>query len=130
MNTIQPTRVPGRTFTIALVADVALVLLFAGIGRGSHARSATFLGLFETAWPFLAGVAIMWLVTRAWKRPLAVVATGLPLWIGTVALGMGLRALTGQGTALPFIIVATVTLAVFLVGWRLIAALVQKVRSR
>lgn len=44
----------------------------------------------------------------------------------TVAVGMLLRAVSGQGTALPFVIVATLTLGVFLVGSRLVIWLVTR----
>lgn len=116
------------TIALAVACDALLVLLFAGLGRSEHARAATLAGLFETAWPFLAGLAIAWVAALAWKRPLAVVRSGLPLWIGTVLVGMLLRALTGAGTALPFVIVAAVTLGAFLLGWRALAALIAKLR--
>lgn len=125
----QP-RPAWRTAVIALVADAALVLLFAGLGRSSHARVASLAGLLETAWPFLAGLAITWISARVPKRPLALLSSGVPVWIGTVAIGMILRALTGQGIAWPFIVVAAVTLGVFLLGWRAIVALVQRLRRR
>lgn len=118
----------SRTIGLALLCDAALIVLFAGLGRSEHSRDATLLGLFETAWPFLAGLAAMWLIVRAAKRPLAIVRTGIPLWLGTVAIGMGLRLLTGSGAALAFVAVATVTLAVFLLGWRGIAALTLRLR--
>lgn len=117
-----------RTAALALLGDAALVLLFAGLGRSSHARDATVLGLFETAWPFLAGLAITWVSARISRRPLAVVKSGIPVWLGSVAIGMILRALTGQGTALAFVIVATVTLGVFLLGWRALVALFGRLR--
>lgn len=118
------------TVALALVCDAALVTLFAGLGRSEHAREATLLGLFETAWPFLAGLALMWLVTRAHRQPLAIVRTGIPVWIGTVVIGMLLRLATGSGAALAFVLVATGTLAVFLLGWRAIATLALRLRSR
>ncbi|WP_449282071.1 DUF3054 domain-containing protein [Leucobacter sp.] len=121
---------PTRPAAVALAAacDALLVLLFAGLGRSEHDRAATAAGLFETAWPFLAGLAIAWLAAMAWRRPLAVVRSGIPLWVGTVAVGMLLRALTGAGTALPFVIVAAVTLGAFLLGWRALAALIARLR--
>lgn len=122
-------RVSAGTVALALGIDAVLVIVFAAIGRGSHARDATLAGLFETAWPFLAGLAVVWVLTVAWKRPLSVLTTGIPLWIGTVAFGMLFRALSGQGTAIAFVIVATLTLALLLVGWRLVAALLRKIRS-
>lgn len=114
----------------ALVLDAALIVLFAGLGRGSHAREASVAGLFETAWPFLAGAAIAWALSLAWRRPLAPLRTGVPVWLGAVALGMLFRTVAGQGTALPFVIVATVALCTFLVGWRLIAVLVRRLLAR
>ena len=55
--------------------------------------------------------------------------TGLGIWAATVIGGMLLRAASGQGTAPAFIIVATLTLLVLLVGWRVIAALVARRRT-
>lgn len=111
----------------ALALDIVLVVAFAAIGRASH-DSEVWTGLWQTAWPFLAGLAIGWLVTRAWRAPAAPVRTGLGVWGLTVVGGMLLRWASGQGTALPFVIVASVTLLAALVGWRLVAALVRRVR--
>jgi hypothetical protein len=119
---------PG-TIAIALLLDTVLVVAFAALGRASH-DSDVFGGLWQTAWPFLIGLAAGWLVTLAWRAPLAPVRTGLGIWAATVIGGMLLRAASGQGTALPFMIVATLTLLVLLVGWRVIAALVARRRSR
>ena len=119
-----------RTAALAFGTDTLLVLLFAGIGRSSHERAASFLGLVETAWPFVVGLAIAWLAALAFRRPLSIIRAGLPAWAGAVAIGMLLRAATGWGTAPSFIVVATVTLGVFLIGWRAIAALVIRLRSR
>ncbi len=114
----------------ALGFDAALILLFAGLGRSNHARPASVSGLLETAWPFLAGLAVIWIAAGVFRRPLAILRSGVPVWLGTVAMGMVLRALTGSGTALPFVIVATITLGVFLLGWRGIAALARRLRPR
>ena len=118
-----------RSVAIALLLDTVLVVAFAALGRASH-DSDVFAGLWQTAWPFLIGLAVGWLVTLAWRAPLAPVRTGLGIWAATVIGGMLLRAASGQGTALPFMIVATLTLLVLLVGWRVIAALVARRRSR
>nr|WP_045300593.1 MULTISPECIES: DUF3054 domain-containing protein [Microbacterium] len=120
----------GRATVLgALALDVALVIAFAAIGRASH-DSDVWTGLWQTAWPFLAGLGIGWLVTRAWRAPAAPVRTGLGVWAITVAGGMLLRWASGQGTALAFIIVASLTLLVALVGWRVIVAVVRRVRRR
>ncbi|WP_437583830.1 DUF3054 domain-containing protein [Paramicrobacterium sp. CJ85] len=114
----------------ALALDVVLTLVFAIVGRSSHAEALDPVGVWGTWWPFLAALGIGWVVSLAWRQPLGPVRTGIPVWVITVAGGMLLRAASGQGTALPFIIVATVALGLVLVGWRLIARLVQKVRAR
>jgi hypothetical protein len=122
-------RVRSRTILLALLLDVVLVVGFAALGRASH-DSDILGGLWRTAWPFLAGLGVGWIVMTAWRAPAAPVRTGLGVWAATVIGGMLLRTASGQGTALPFIIVATVTLLVLLVGWRLIAALVTRRRAR
>lgn len=67
-------------------------------------------------------------MARGWRRPLAPVRTGLPVWAVTLVAGMLLRALSGQGVQVAFVIVAGLTLLLFLVGWRAIAALVTRAR--
>lgn len=119
----------GRAVIPALALDVVLVVAFAAVGRASH-DSDVWAGLWQTAWPFLAGLALGWLVTLAWHAPSAPVRTGLGVWAVTVAGGMLLRAASGQGTAVPFIVVASVTLLVALVGWRVVAAIVRRARRR
>ena len=107
-----------------------LILAFAAIGRDAHHREEPVLGVLLTAWPFLAGAAAGWIAARVWRRPLSVLWGGVPAWLGSVAGGMLLRALTGQTVVLPFIIVATVALAVFLVGYRLLVAAGARLRNR
>jgi len=120
-------RPTGAAIVLALVLDIVLVVAFAATGRASH-DSDVWSGLWQTAWPFLAGLGIGWLVTLAWRAPSAPVRTGLGVWAVTVAGGMLLRAASGQGIALPFIIVASVTLLIALVGWRLLTSLVRRLR--
>lgn len=116
---------PG-TIAIAAVLDAVLVVVFVSIGRSSHAEGLELVGIAGTAWPFLAALAAGWLVARAWRHPLTVWPTGAIVWAVTVIGGMLLRAVSGQGTQLAFIIVATLTLAAFLLGWRLIALIVTR----
>lgn len=118
------------TVVFSFLLDAAFIVAFAAAGRSSHARSATLAGLWETAWPFLAALTVSWLITAAWFRPTSPLWPGLGLWVGTLAGGMALRAVAGQGTALPFVLVAAGTLLLFLVGWRLVAALTKRVRAR
>ena len=106
-----------RTVTVALIVDLVLVVVFAAIGRASH-HEEVLAGLVTTSWPFLVGALAGWLVTRGWRAPLAPVRTGIGLWVTTVVIGMLLRVVSSQGVELAFIIVASIVLFVFLVGWR------------
>jgi hypothetical protein len=107
-----------------LLLDVCSVLAFVAIGRHTHHDGDSLAGLWHTAWPFLAGLAIGLLATRAWRRPLAIVPSGLGAWLGAAAAGMLIRVLAGQGTAAAFIVVALAFLALFLLGWRVVVRIV------
>ncbi|MHA0284998.1 DUF3054 domain-containing protein [Mycobacterium sp. C3-094] len=115
----------GSRAPAALAADVVCVLVFCAIGRRSHAEGLTVAGVAQTAWPFLAGTALGWVLARAWRRPVALVPTGVVVWVATVIAGMLLRKISGQGTAVSFIVVATLTTAALLLGWRAIARSVR-----
>jgi hypothetical protein len=117
-----------RTALAAFVIDAALVTLFVLVGRRSHGEATTASGILETLWPFLVGLVLGWLVTWAWRRPLAIVWTGVPVWLMTVAVGMLIRTSAGQGVQPSFIAVAAVVLGVFLVGWRVVALPVARRR--
>ncbi|MFF0990707.1 DUF3054 domain-containing protein [Kocuria nitroreducens] len=112
----------------ALIVDVLLVLLFAGLGRSTHALDAT--GLLVTAWPFLAGLLLGWLVWRVRRTPFDVWPRGAALWVTTVAVGMGLRLVVGEGTAPSFVLVTLAVLGVFLLGPRALVSALRAVRSR
>jgi Protein of unknown function (DUF3054) len=117
-----------RSARVAVALDVLCVLLFVVIGRASHTRGESLAGIASTAWPFLCGLAAGWAASRAWRRPLALRPAGLVVWLCTVALGMILRVVSGQGTAVAFIIVALAFLGLFLLGWRVVARLLTRQR--
>jgi hypothetical protein len=122
------------------VLDICCVLIFVIIGRASHAKGETLAGIASTSWPFLAGLGIGWLACRIKPRsyrartnasatpgddprtpdPGGLVPAGVGAWLGTVAFGMVLRVVSGQGTAVAFIIVALAFLGLFMLGWRLL----------
>ncbi|MEP1125883.1 MAG: DUF3054 domain-containing protein [Ilumatobacter sp.] len=102
---------------IAAAVDAGIVTAFVAIGRNNHDEDPGVIGLLSTAAPFLVGLVIGWLVTKAWDDPMPI-RRGLIIWPVTVAVGMIGRRLVGDGTALSFVIVATVFLGVTLVGWR------------
>jgi hypothetical protein len=121
-----------RSARVAVVLDICCVLIFVVIGRASHTKGESLAGIVSTSWPFLCGLAAGWAAARAWRRPLALSPEGLIVVAGTVALGMILRVVSGQGTAVAFIVVALVFLGLFFLGWRYFAALpvIRKAASR
>jgi peptidoglycan/LPS O-acetylase OafA/YrhL len=109
-----------RWWLVAAVLDAALVATFVAIGRGVHGKGDALTGLAATAWPFLAGLALGWAITRAWRDALGW-RGGLGAWGGALAGGMALRALAGQGVDAVLVGVAAAFLALFLLGWRVLA---------
>ncbi|OYN98341.1 hypothetical protein CGZ96_08120 [Enemella evansiae] len=114
---------------ISLLVDVLLVLGFTLAMRVSHSQAITPLGLIQTAWPFLVGLAIGWLVSRSWRTTLTLYAA-LAVWACTVGIGLVIRRVTMVGVQPSFTMVAASVLAVFLLGWRLIVFLVREVNRR
>jgi peptidoglycan/LPS O-acetylase OafA/YrhL len=128
-KTQQQSTSSGLRATIgAALADAVLIMVFAAIGRDAHHRGDIVSGVFLTAWPFLAGAAIAWLLGIVRRRPLSLSA-GVAVWLGTVAVGMILRAVTGQSVVVAFVIVALLSLGLFLLGYRALLALVRRFRT-
>jgi Protein of unknown function (DUF3054) len=111
-----------RRTLIALLADIVAVIVFCTIGRRSHAEGLTLSGIAQTAWPFLAGTGVGWLLIGGWRRPFTVIPTGLVVWVCTVVVGMLLRKATSAGVQTSFVVVASLATAVLLLGWRGAAA--------
>jgi hypothetical protein len=112
-----------------LAVDVIGVLVFCAVGRRSHDEGLNITGVAVTAWPFLTGTVVGWLVSRAWRRPTAVAPTGVVVWLCTVVVGMLLRKATSAGVAASFVVVATTVTALLLLGWRVAAGLALRRRS-
>lgn len=108
------------------VLDLLVVTAFVLIGRATHEEGLASSGTLHALWPFVAALGAGWLVTRAARWPLAGLRSGLMVWATTLVGGLGLRAVTDQGTALPFVVVATLVLAAGLLGWRLIGILLPR----
>jgi Protein of unknown function (DUF3054) len=118
-----------RSAPLAAVADCCCVLLFVIIGRHTHHDGDSLAGIWHTAWPFLAGLAVGVGLTRAWRRPLSLVPAGAGAWLGAALAGMLIRVLAGQGTAAAFVLVTLAFLGLFLLGWRLVVRLVSRERT-
>ena len=110
-----PRRVAGLRFML----DVVCIVIFVIIGRRNHDESTDAVGTLRTVAPFLIALLGAWVGAKAWRAPRAL-ATGVVLWIVTVIVGLGVRRFVfGDGTATPFVIVATLVLGLLLVGTRL-----------
>ncbi|MCW2863351.1 MAG: hypothetical protein JWP48_5059 [Actinoallomurus sp.] len=114
----------------ALVLDLCAVTAFVMIGRASHTEGETIAGIATTAWPFLSGLLIGWAAILGRRRSPALVGSGVGIWLVTVAAGMALRVVSGQGTAVTFVIVALVFLGLVMVGWRAVAYGVLEAKRR
>lgn len=114
----------------AFIVDAVLVLIFAVIGRSSHDEDPA--GFLLTAWPFLVallvGHVLAAMIGQRPRRPWSLLS-GIVIWVVTVAGGILLRLSTGDTAEVPFIIVATLVLGVFIVGWRALTALLRRRRT-
>lgn len=108
-----------RPFRIVL--DVACIIVFVAIGRSTHDHGVSLPGMLSTTWPFVSGLTLGWISLVSRRRSGASAGDGLTVVVATVAAGMVLRVLSGQGTAVAFIIVALAFLSLTMLGWRLLA---------
>jgi len=117
----------NRRAALALGIDVVAVVLFVVIGRRNHHETGNaVVGALRIVAPFLIALIIGWLAARADRDPMSL-RSGVVVWACTVVVGLAVRRLVFQrGIAIAFIIVATVTLGVFLVGWRAVARAMRR----
>lgn len=111
---------------MAYLFDLIVVVAFVLIGRATHEEGIVSTGSLHALWPFLLALGVAWLAIRPLGLPLTGLRAGGLIWLVTLLSGIGLRAVSGQGTALPFLIVATFVLAAGLLGWRAVATLVAR----
>lgn len=120
----------ARRYILWPALDVILIGVFALLGHLSHYREVSPGGVIATAAPFLLAYLIATALCMAWRRPVAVVRTAVPLWLGTAVGGLVLRVATGESAALAFQIVSLITLGLFLVLPRALTALVLRYSRR
>ncbi|MFC0581022.1 DUF3054 domain-containing protein [Micrococcoides hystricis] len=106
---------------LMLVIDVVLVLVFAYLGMISHHESADALTYIRIASPFLLAYAGAAIFTGIWRTAHVFWPQGVTLWFITAFGGILLRYLFGDGVALAFQLVAAGTLALFLLGRRMLS---------
>jgi peptidoglycan/LPS O-acetylase OafA/YrhL len=118
---MSPSRIPA----LAIAADAVAVIVFAAVGRVSHAESDSFLGLAGTVAPFAVGLVAAWATPAVRARP-AGLRAGAVVLAGTVVIGLLIRAgFTGR-LPLSFAIVTVLVLAALMLGWRGISQLVAR----
>jgi hypothetical protein len=103
---------------VALLADVAVLVLFVLVGRRSHHEDAGFAGFLRVWWPFAAALGVAWLATGLWRAPLAW-QRAVTAWLITVGLGMGLRIVVqDRELKVAFTIVTLLFVGAGMLGWR------------
>ena len=121
---MRPVAVP-----VMIVLDAVLVVVFSTFGRGAHSEGLGVTQVWGTAWPFLVGLAVGWLILLAGRREPSSIGSGVLLWLATLVVGMVIRGLgDGRVPHWSFMIVAGVVTGVFLLGWRAVRAVVVRRR--
>lgn len=115
---------------LPLLLDLVAVLVFAVVGRASHAEELTVAGIAQTAWPFLAAAVVATGIYSLIAAEGAGFKAGLVVWLVTLLGGMALRLVTGTTAAVAFILVAAGILAAAFFGWRLVGWLLGRRSDR
>jgi len=116
-SSFQPMRTVNQRAILGI--DAICVVAFAIIGRQNHQSESG--SVVETAAPFLVGLVIGWILSRAWRAPTAW-RTGLITVAATIVFGLILRKVWfSGGTAFSFALVAASVLSALLLGWRVVA---------
>jgi FtsH-binding integral membrane protein len=115
----------ARLFAI----DVLVVVVFVLIGRRNHNEDGTVDGFLRVAAPFLLALAGAWVSGRKRWSSASHWRYGVVIWVFTVGMGLLLRRMVfHNGTALAFVIVATLFLGLGLIGWRVVANVIADKR--
>lgn len=104
------------------------ILGFSLAGLSTH--DGAWSGVLRVAWPFLAVLLVVHVVAPSSMSRVRAWPFGVVLWVLVTAGGLALRGLTGGGTAFAFMAVTAGVLALLLIGWRLVAALLTRGRQR
>lgn len=106
-------------------SDLLAVAVFVLIGRSVHSHGLSLAGIASTSWPFACGLVVGWCVLGVLGQDGLSLRDGLCVVISTVALGMSLRLISGQGSAAAFVAVALGFLGATMLGWRLLRRLLR-----
>jgi hypothetical protein len=119
----------SRISLLAAAADAVAVVVFAAVGRLSHGESDDLLGLVATVAPFGVGLVAAWATPVVRHEPASWRAGAVAL-VCVAGIGLLLRAGFLGRLPLSFAVIATISLAVLLLGWRAFAALVSRTAHR
>jgi len=119
---------------LALALDALAVVVFVVIGRRSHDEGSALGGIVAVSAPFLLALGVAWLaggrLRVRLRRSVIDVRFGVYVWAVTVVFGLlARRFVFTRSTAASFVVVASIVLAVFLIGWRAVAAAVARRRA-
>jgi hypothetical protein len=106
--------------------DLIVVLLFVGIGRSVHDHGVNLAGVASTAWPFVTGLGVGWIIVLKQHHTGVSLRDGVTICLVTIVLGMLLRVVAGQGTAFAFILVALGFLGALMLVWRIVVAKLRR----
>jgi hypothetical protein len=121
---------PRRITALAFTADLVAVVVFAAVGRASHAEPGDLLGLLGTLAPFAVGLVAAWATPVVRAQP-AGLRAGLVVVAGSAVIGLALRFAFTERLPLSFAAVTVVSLAVLLIGWRTLSMVVaHRARAR
>jgi hypothetical protein len=112
----------SRTAFRAFAFDALCVLLLVVIGTRNHETDTGITGILFVGAPFWIAMSLTHLAPLLQRKNIRDPNTYM-VWGYTVVMGMVLRNLVfDRGTALAFIIVATVFLGITMFGWRALVA--------
>ena len=112
----------SRAALRAYAFDASCVLLMVVIGTRNHKTDTGIAGILFVAAPFWIAMSLVHLAPLLQRKNRKDPNTYL-VWGYTVVMGMVLRNLVfDRGTAVAFIIVATVFLGITMFGWRALVA--------
>ena len=115
---------------VMFVVDVVLIVVFSTFGRGAHSEGLGAAQVWGTAWPFLVGLVVGWLILLATRRDPGGLGSGVLVWSASLVVGMVIRGIgDGRVPHWSFIVVAASVTAIFLIGWRAIRAAVLRGRG-
>lgn len=113
---------------LALVGDVAVLVVFVLVGRRSHHEDAGLAGFVRVWWPFAVGLGVAWVACGLWRAPLEW-GRAVAAWLVTVGVGMAVRILVqGRDFKVAFTIVTLVFVGAGMLGWRVVTRVVRSRR--